>query len=56
MKKMSVFQHRNNVSLSTLNQRQNLTLKQCGFWVDSKKLTFDNSTVFKNSYIKRYLF
>ena len=35
---MTVFQRRNNVSLSTLNQRRNLTLKQPWFWVDSKKL------------------
>ena len=35
---MAVFQRRNNVSLSTLNQRRNLTLKQPWFWVDSKKL------------------
>ena len=27
-KKVTVFQHRNIVSLSTLNQRRNLTLKQ----------------------------
>ena len=38
IKKMTVFQRRNNVSLSTLNQRRNLTLKQRWFWVDSKKL------------------
>ena len=35
---MTVFQRRNNVSLSTLNQRRNLTLKQRWFWVDSQKL------------------
>ena len=35
---MTVFQRRNNVSLSTLNQRRSLTLKQPWFWVDSKKL------------------
>ena len=35
---MTVFQRRNNVSLSTLSQRRNLTLKQRWFWVDSKKL------------------
>ena len=35
---MTVFQRRSNVSLSTLNQRRNLTLKQRWFWVDSKKL------------------
>ena len=35
---MTVFQRRNNVSLSTLNQRRNLTLKQRWFWVYSQKL------------------
>ena len=35
---MTVFQRRNNVSLSTLNQHRNLTLKQRWFWVDSQKL------------------
>ena len=35
---MTLFQRRSNVSLSTLNQRRNLTLKQRWFWVDSKKL------------------
>ena len=35
---MTIFQRRNNVSLSTLNQRRSLTLKQRWFWVDSKKL------------------
>ena len=35
---MAVFQRRNHVSLSTLNQRRNLTLKKRWFWVDSKKL------------------
>ena len=34
---MAVFQHRNSVSLSKLNQRWNLRLKQRWFWVDSKK-------------------
>ena len=34
--KITVFQLRNSVSLSTLNQRRNLTLKQRWFWVDSK--------------------
>ena len=38
IKKMTVFQRRNNVSLSTLNQHRNLTLTQRWFWVDSKKL------------------
>ena len=35
---MAVFQRRNNVSLSTLNQHRNLTLKKRWFWVESKKL------------------
>ena len=35
---MAVFQRRNNVSLTTSNQRRNLTLKKRWFWVDSKKL------------------
>ena len=35
---MTVFQRWNNVSLSTLNQPRNLTLKQRWFWVDSKIL------------------
>ena len=34
---MTVFQRRNNVSLSTLNERRKLTVKQRWFWVDSKK-------------------
>ena len=34
---MTVFQRRNNVVLSTLNQLQNLTLKQRCFWVDTEK-------------------
>ena len=38
IKKMIVFQRGSNVSLSTLNRRRNLTLKQRWFWVDSKKL------------------
>ena len=33
---ITVFQCGNNVSLSTLNQRRNLTFKQRRFWVDSK--------------------
>ena len=33
---MTVFQRQNNVSLLTLNQRRNLTLKQRWFWVDTK--------------------
>ena len=35
---MTVFQHRNNVILSKLNQRQNLTLKQRCFWVDNENI------------------
>ena len=35
---ITVFESRNNVSLSTLNQRRNLTLKQRLFWVNSKKV------------------
>ena len=37
VEKITVSQRRNNVSLSTLNQRRNLMLKQRWFWVDSKK-------------------
>ena len=37
IKNMTVFQRRNNVSLSTLNERRKLTSKQRWFWVDSKK-------------------
>ena len=33
---MTVFQRRNNISLSALNQRQNLSLKQRLFWFDTK--------------------
>ena len=35
---MTVFQRRNNIVISTLTQRQNLTLKQRCFWVDTGKL------------------
>ena len=35
---VTVFQRRNNVSLSTLNQRRNLTLKQRWFWVGTKNI------------------
>ena len=35
---ITVFQRRNNVSLSTLNQRRSLTLKQRWFWVDHKNI------------------
>ena len=40
VEKITVFQRRNNISSSTLNQRRNLTLKQRWFWVDSKKVLF----------------
>ena len=33
-----VFQRRKNISLSTSNQRRKLKLKQCRFWVDTKKV------------------
>ena len=36
--KRTVFERRNNVNLSKLNQRRNLTLKQHWFWIVSKKL------------------
>ena len=35
---INVFQRRNNISLSTINQRRNLTLKQRWFWVDYKNI------------------
>ena len=38
IKKITVVQRWNNVSLSTLNHCPNLMLKQRWFWVDSKKL------------------
>ena len=37
IEKITILEHRNNVSLSTLNQRPNLTLKQRWFWADPKK-------------------
>ena len=37
VEKITVFQHWNNIILSTLNQRRNLTLKERWFWVDMKK-------------------
>ena len=40
VEKITVFQRRSNVSLSTLNQRRNLMLKQCWFWVYNKKVLF----------------
>ena len=40
VEKITVFQRRNNVSLSTLNQRRDLTLKQRWFWVDTKNVLF----------------
>ena len=36
VEKITVFDFRNNDSLSTLNQRQNLTLKQRWFWAGTK--------------------
>ena len=43
---MTVFQRRNNVSLSTLNERQSLTLKQRWFWVHHKNIfAFMSSTL-----------
>ena len=36
VEKITLFQRRNNVILSTWNQRWNLTLKQCWFWVDTE--------------------
>ena len=36
VEKITVFQRRNNVILSTLNQRWNLTLKQRWLWVDTE--------------------
>ena len=36
VEKISVFERRNNVTLSTLNQRRSFPLKQRWFWVDSK--------------------
>ena len=37
VEKITVFERRNNVTLPTLNQRRCFTMKQRGFWVDSKK-------------------
>ena len=48
VEKITVFQRRNNVSLSTLNQRRNLTLKQRWFWVDSKNNFVLISSCLKN--------
>ena len=36
VEEIKVFQHRNNVILSSLKQHQNLMLKQRWFWVDTK--------------------
>ena len=49
VEKTTVFQRRNNVSLSTLNQRRNLTLKQRWFWVDSKKQTSSDNMMLEKS-------
>ena len=35
---ITIFQRRNNVRLSNLNQRGNLKLKQLRFWVDHKNI------------------
>ena len=51
---LTVFQCRNSVSLSTLNQRQNLTLKQRSFWVDSKKQFYSYIMLFEKSKILLY--
>ena len=40
VKKITVFQRRNNIILSTLKQRRNLKLKQYWIWVDTKKVLF----------------
>ena len=53
IKKMTLFQRRNSVSLSTFNQRPYLTLNNVGFGSILKSYDY---TVFKNSYTKRYLF
>ena len=52
VEKITVFQRRKNVSLSTLNQRRNLRLKQRWFWVGSKNIfvlmfcsNFDGRTI-----------
>ena len=51
---ITVFESRNNVSLSTLNQRRNLTLKQRLFWVNSKKVFCSYIMILekKNLYVK----
>ena len=40
VEKTTVFQRQNNVVLSTLNQRRNLTLKKSWIWVDTKAVLF----------------
>ena len=40
VEKITVYQIRKNISLSTLNQRQDLKLKQCWFWFDNVDLLF----------------
>ena len=45
----TVFQRRNNVSSLTLNQRQNLMLKQRSFWVDSKTQFCSDITMLEKS-------
>ena len=48
VQKVRVFQRRNSVSLSALNQRRNLTLKQRWFCVDSKKQTCSYTMMLEN--------
>ena len=40
VEKITVYQIRKNISLSTLNQRRDLKLKQCWFWFDNVDLLF----------------
>ena len=49
VEKETVFQCRNKVNLSALNQRWNLMLKQGSFWVDSKTQSCSYITMLKKS-------
>ena len=51
----TVFQRRNNVSSLTLNQRQNLMLKQRSFWVDSKTQFCSDITMLEKSKLCIYV-
>ena len=51
----TVFQRRNNVSSLTLNQRQNLMLKQRSFWVDSKTQFCSDITMLEKSKLFIYV-